>query len=83
MKRRWAAAGMPSGVAGGDSESAHEVVELDGRGAGEDESTGMDVEPLMEGWDGVGERPFKRVARSGRSTPGGVGGGEAEGEATQ
>jgi hypothetical protein len=35
---------------------------------------------LMEGWDGVGERPPKRVARSGRSTPGGGSGGGGGGE---
>ncbi|BGP36885.1 hypothetical protein JCM10449v2_000787 [Rhodotorula kratochvilovae] len=68
MKRRWLP-GAASGAAGTQA-GAEEVVELPhpsvgagGTSGGMDE--GMDVEGMMEGWDGVGERPLKRVARRG------------------
>ncbi|GAA5955226.1 hypothetical protein JCM3765_003251 [Sporobolomyces pararoseus] len=66
MKRRW---GIPT---------ANEVVDVvaiddaqddsrDGdelEGSQSEEGTGGGMEMEMEGWDGVGERPFKRVARN-------------------
>ncbi|GAA5863651.1 hypothetical protein JCM1840_000092 [Sporobolomyces johnsonii] len=85
MKRRWGIPAAPADEvlevqnvqeATSDEESGHE------RGGSE----GMDMD--MEGWDGVGERPYKRLTRSSRSSaqgstaggpgPGGAaGGGEA------
>ena len=72
MKRRW-------GI-----QSAGEVVdvaiddEADEENQGEDAGgDGMEME--MEGWDGVGERPLKRVARNFRREHEEEGGGEGRG----
>ncbi|BGP53096.1 hypothetical protein JCM8202_004179 [Rhodotorula sphaerocarpa] len=79
VKRRWAWEAMGVGAIGGaaeDGEVAHRadhVVEVhpsaDREDAGGMRSTGMEVETMadMEGWDGVGERPSKRMMRTART----------------
>jgi len=76
MKRRWPG-GSSAGGAGGAAGGAG-VVELAPPGEGLEH--GMDVEGMgMEGWDGIGERPFKRVTR--RAAQGGADGAAAGGGA--
>jgi hypothetical protein len=67
MKRRWGipTAGDVVDVVAIEAEDGESVVgsgneEGGGGGGGE----GMEME--LEGWDGIGERPFKRVARNSR-----------------
>ncbi|GAA5943880.1 uncharacterized protein JCM15063_006536 [Sporobolomyces koalae] len=62
MKRRW---GIPSAAA---DDVVDVAIEPEARRAGtaEHEGTGEGMEMEMEGWDGMGERPFKRVARGTR-----------------
>ncbi|GAA6005627.1 hypothetical protein JCM10207_005275 [Rhodosporidiobolus poonsookiae] len=75
MKRRWAHAAVAGagGAAVDVTSGAHgdeRVISLDtgGGAAGAAGGDGMDVEPMagMESWDGVGERPCKRVTRAAR-----------------
>ncbi|GAA5989449.1 hypothetical protein JCM11641_007909 [Rhodosporidiobolus odoratus] len=66
MKRRWAAA-----AAGHQTTAAPADVEFPaGNGGAESREGGMDVESMMdmEGWDGVGERPYKRATRTVRGS---------------
>ncbi|GAA5830611.1 hypothetical protein JCM5353_001310 [Sporobolomyces roseus] len=79
MKRRWGiqSSGEVVEVAIDDDEADQENPEREDAGG-----DGMEME--MEGWDGVGERPFKRVARNFRreqeEDEGGQGRGRGEGE---
>ncbi|GAA5831821.1 hypothetical protein JCM11251_003898 [Rhodosporidiobolus azoricus] len=82
MKRRWGVAGVAGTVGGARAVSpANGVVELPAMAG---EGGAMEVEAMMdmEGWDGVGERPYKRLTRtargSGASTPAGGGAGGQE-----
>lgn len=83
MKRRW---GIPA--------AANEVVDVvaiehDTQGdqrresgpaeVGQEVQTGAGMEMEMEGWDGVGERPLKRIARNFRRE---LDGSDEEGDAS-
>ncbi|GAA5890288.1 hypothetical protein JCM8208_002767 [Rhodotorula glutinis] len=73
MKRRWPGGSAGGGGGGGAAPGDGEVVELAPPGEGLEQ--GMDVEGMgMEGWDGIGERPFKRVTRRAAAADGAAGG---------
>ncbi|GJN91775.1 hypothetical protein Rhopal_004798-T1 [Rhodotorula paludigena] len=79
MKRRWI-----GGAAAGAAAPDEEVIELRSEahdGADSAAGGGMDVEPMadLDGWDGIGERPLKRVTRTARGAFGGRGGGTEHG----